>query len=110
MAGPATGRLLALAGGAGSGKSTIGRELAAQVDGVAVVHLDDYYHTDTHLAPTVPAYDGTGRLVNFSDPGSVDPARVTAAIDHHQAADLIVIEGIFALTLDYVRERATWGV
>lgn len=101
----------ALVGGAGSGKSTIGRELTARIDGVAIVHLDDCYHTDTRLAPTVPAYDGTGPIVNFSDPASIDPARVTAAIDHHQdAAVLIAIEGVFALALDYVRHRAGWAV
>jgi len=100
--------LLALAGGAGSGKSTIARELAAQVPGIGLIHLDDCYHHDPALAPSVPAFDGSGRIVNFSDPASIDPARVDAAIARHQAAAVIVVEGTFALALTDIRDRARW--
>ncbi|RCV52958.1 uridine kinase family protein [Marinitenerispora sediminis] len=100
--------LLALAGGAGSGTSTIGRALAERMPGTAVVHLDDCYHTDIRLAPTVPAFDGGGRIVDASDPRSLDPARITAAIGRHAAARLIVVEGVFALALEQVRLRAGW--
>jgi uridine kinase len=101
--------LLALAGGAGSGKSTIARELAAQVPGIGLVHLDDCYHHDPGLAPSVPAFDGSGRIVNFSDPASIDPARVEAAIARHAGAAVIVVEGTFALALTHVHARARWS-
>jgi uridine kinase len=101
--------LLALAGGAGSGKSSIARELAAQVPGIGLVHLDDCYHRDPDLAPSVPAFDGSGRIVNFSDPASIDPVRVEVAIARHAGAKVIVVEGIFALALTKIRERARWS-
>jgi uridine kinase len=67
------------------------------------------YHHDPNLAPSVLAFDGTGRIVNFSDPASIDPRRVEEAIACHKSAELIVVEGIFALALTHVRERARWS-
>ena len=101
--------LLMLAGGAGSGKSTIARELAAELPGLAVVHLDDCYHDNPRLAPTVDNYDGGGQIVNFSHPESIDLARVDAKLAEYADADLILIEGLFALSLPNVRERARWS-
>jgi uridine kinase len=63
----------------------------------------------TRLAPSVPAFDGTGRIFNFNDCASIDPHRVEAAIARHEAAAVIVVEGIFALALDCVRDRARWS-
>ena len=101
--------LLALAGGAGSGKSTIARELAAEIPGLAVIHLDDCYHDDPRLAPTVDDFDGGGQIVNFSHPESIDVARVDAKFAECTDADLILVEGLFALTLPSVRDRARWS-
>ncbi|MFC7330899.1 hypothetical protein [Marinactinospora rubrisoli] len=56
----------------------------------------------------MPAFDGGGRIVDAGDPRSLDPARITAAIERHTAAGLIVVEGVFALALEQVRVRAGW--
>ena len=101
--------LLTLAGGAGSGKSTIARELAAEIPGLAVIHLDDCYHDDPRLAPTVDNYDGGGQIVNFSHPRSIDLARVDVKLAECAEADLVLVEGLFALSLPALRERARWS-
>jgi uridine kinase len=97
--------VLAIAGAAGSGKST----LAAALD-APIVSLDDCYHTDPGHAPSLPRYDGPGRVVNLSDPASIDVALVRHRLDACRDADLVIVEGIFALTLDAVRAAARWTV
>lgn len=97
--------VLAIAGAAGSGKSTLADAL-----GAPVVRLDDCYHTDPSLAPSVARYDGPGRVVDFSDPAAIDLARVRHRIDACRGADLVVVEGTFALTIDAVRAAARWTV
>ncbi|MFD9868127.1 uridine kinase [Streptomyces niveus] len=101
--------LLALAGGAGSGKSTLAVALAAARPATAVVHLDACFHHDTSRAPCVPAIGGKGVRVDFSDPASIDRARVEETIGAALVTGrLVVVEGTFALTLPYVRDRARW--
>ena len=55
--------------------------------------------TDTTTTPTWlpsrPAFDGTGRIVNFSDAASIDPHRVDAVIAGHKDAEMIGLEGVF---------------
>ncbi|WP_187280104.1 hypothetical protein [Streptomyces sp. IB2014 016-6] len=103
--------LLALAGGAGSGKSTLAAALAAARPATAVVHLDACFHHDTARAPCVPVIDGEGVSVDFSDPAAMDRARVEEAIGAALGMGrLVVVEGTFALTLPYVRDRARWTV
>jgi uridine kinase len=103
--------LLALAGGAGSGKTTIARRLAAEIPRAALIHLDDCYHTDPDQAPTVHRY-GTenGRIIDLSNPAAIDPARVRDALAQHRDAPLLIVEGVFALTLPYLRDSARWRV
>ncbi len=101
--------VLAIAGAAGSGKSTLADALDAAL-GVPVVRLDDCYHTDPAVAPSVARYDGDGRVVYFSDPDAIDLGRVHAAVAAHGGAGLVVVEGIFALTVDAVRAAARWTV
>lgn len=86
-AAPESTPVLALAGGAGSGKITIARELAA------VVHLDLCYHRDPAAAPTVPSFDGTGPIVDFGHPHAIDARRVEAEIARHDEAALVIVEG-----------------
>lgn len=100
--------VLALAGGSGSGKTTLARALAHATPGSAVLHLDLCFHTDPAAAPTVPAFEGSGRVVDFSDPRSIDETRVQAEIARHSQARLLIIEGTFALALPYIRQRARW--
>jgi hypothetical protein len=47
------------------------------------------------LAPSRPAFDGTGRIVNFSDSASIDQHRVDAVIAGHKDAEMIGLEGVF---------------
>jgi uridine kinase len=104
---PTTPPVLAIAGAAGSGKSTLADAVAAAL-GAPVVRLDDCYHTDPGRAPSVARYDGPGRVVNFSDPASIDLAEVDRRLGVRRG--LTIVEGIFALTLDTVRSAARWTV
>lgn len=101
--------VLALAGGAGSGKTTVACALAVRL-GAGVVHLDDCHHTDVRRAPSVPAFGGAGCVVDFSDPRSSDVERVEAALPRCGGAGLVVVEGLFALAVDRIRARAAWRV
>ena len=42
------------------------------------VHFDDRYHHDPDLTPSKPAFDGIGRIVNFSDSASIDRHRYSS--------------------------------
>ncbi|MFJ8745816.1 uridine kinase [Embleya sp. NPDC127516] len=101
--------VLALAGGAGSGKTTIARELARAIPGSVAVHLDLCYHCDPAIAPTVPAFDGTGPIVDFGNPRSIDIGRVDTEISRHHGAALVIVEGTFALALPRIRDIARWS-
>jgi hypothetical protein len=59
------------------------------------VRPDDRYHHDPDLAPSRRAFDGTGRIVNFSDSASIDPHRVDAVIAGHKDTEMIGLEGVF---------------
>ncbi|MER7761577.1 hypothetical protein [Streptomyces sp. NPDC097619] len=91
--------LLLIGGGAGSGKTTLARTLATHLPGAGLIHLDDCFHADTYSAPTVPRLDGPGRVIDFSDPRSLDPAKIDAALTLHADSALTIVEGTFALTL-----------
>ncbi|MEV4510266.1 hypothetical protein AB0K00_15030 [Dactylosporangium sp. NPDC049525] len=106
---PPSPPILAVGGAAGSGKSTLADAVAVALR-VPVVRLDDCYHTDPGVAPSLPRYDGPGRVVDFSDPDAIDLGRVRAAVAAVAGADLIIVEGIFALTLDAVRAAARWTI
>ncbi|MGI5175475.1 uridine kinase family protein [Dactylosporangium sp. CA-152071] len=75
-----------------------------------VIRLDDCYHTDPALAPALPRYDGPGRVVNFSDPAAIDPGRLRRYPAEHSDGALVIVEGIFALTLPQLRAAARWKV
>ncbi|MFB7468256.1 uridine kinase [Streptomyces sp. NPDC056224] len=103
-------QVLLIGGGAGSGKTALARALAEAVPGAALVHLDLCYHSDPALAPSVPRLDGPGRVVDFSDPLALDPARIKAALAEHADAPIVIVEGIFALALPELASLATWTV
>lgn len=102
--------MLALGGGAGAGKSTLAAALAERVRGARLVHLDCCYHTDPGLAPSVPRFDSTGRVVDRSAPDAIDRDLVVAALREHLCANpsLVVVEGMFALALPYLDEWVRW--
>ncbi|WP_431952485.1 uridine kinase family protein [Actinacidiphila sp. bgisy167] len=107
--------VLAVAGGTASGKSTLAEALSLQCpESIALVHLDDYYvpaHDPLRGVWTVSA--GGHAILDWNHPGSIDEAAVSAAIDAALARPgvrLVVVEGLFALALASVRERADWRV
>ncbi|WP_199550153.1 uridine kinase [Streptomyces sp. N35] len=105
-----TPALLALAGGAGSGKTTLATRLADRTPGGVVVHLDHYFHTDPTMAPSVPSFDTpTRQVVDYSDPRAIDTGRLQQILDRTTTASLLIVEGTFALALPLVRHRARWS-
>lgn len=106
---PPTRNLLALAGGAGSGKTTLAESLAAVHPRSALLHLDRYVHTQPERAPLVPSIIGTGEVIDFSDPRSIDWGRVQQAIGEAPAGKLLMVEGTFALEKQ-IRRLARWTV
>ncbi|MGV9275662.1 uridine kinase family protein [Streptomyces griseosporeus] len=114
MTGPATGAtgapVLLIGGGAGSGKSELAKGLAAADPGLAVVHLDDFYHSDPDAGVTVEKLDGTGLVLDRAHPGSLDLGRALAAVDRARAARAVVVEGVFALCFPDLRKRAALSV
>ncbi|MFC7309221.1 hypothetical protein ACFQVC_34060 [Streptomyces monticola] len=103
-------KVLALAGGAGAGKTALARRLQGGIPRCAVIHLDDCLHTGPGRAPTVPAFHGEGEVVDFSDPLAIDLALVRSALRSRAEAPLLVVEGTFALALPLLRRLATWSV
>ncbi|WP_331739903.1 hypothetical protein OG590_39300 (plasmid) [Streptomyces goshikiensis] len=100
-------QILLIGGGAGSGKTALARALGEAVPGAALVHLDLCYHSDPDLAPSVPRLDGPGRVIDFSDPLALDPARIKTALAAHADAPLVIVEGTFALALAELTSIAT---
>ena len=111
--------LIGIAGGSGSGKSTVARNVAAGLDAasVAFIDMDAYYHGASHLSVDAR------RKINFDHPDAIDwdllRSHVTAlarreAIEKPQydfaahtrlaattrtpAADVVVVDGILVLT------------
>ncbi|MFF8295035.1 uridine kinase [Streptomyces globisporus] len=102
-------KLLALAGGAGSGKTTLAASFAGTRANTALLHLDRFFHTETDRAPTVPDLSGTGHVIDFSDPRSIDWDRVHQVIEATPTDQLLLIEGTFALGKQ-IRRLAHWTV
>ncbi|MFI7087679.1 uridine kinase [Streptomyces anulatus] len=101
--------LLALAGGAGSGKTALAESLAAARPHTALLRLDHFFHTAADRAPKVPNLAGTGRVIDFSDPRSIDWDRVHQTVKATPSDQLLVIEGTFALEVQ-IRRLARWKV
>ncbi|MEW1629781.1 hypothetical protein AB0387_20645 [Streptomyces sp. NPDC089173] len=101
--------VLALAGGAGSGKTTLAESVAAARPNTAILHLDRFFHTRADRAPMVPNLIGTGLVIDFSDPRSIDWDRVHQAIEATPDDQLLLVEGTFALQRQ-IRRLARWTV
>jgi uridine kinase len=118
MTGVASGHrvpVLAVAGGTASGKSTLAEALALHhPDTVGLIHLDDFYVPAHDPLRGVRTLSATGaETLDWNHPGSIDETAVTAAIDTLAGSGryrLVVVEGLFALTLPAVAARAAWRV
>lgn len=107
--------VLAVAGGTASGKTTLTAALARRHPRtVAVVHLDDHY-----VSPNDPLRGmwtvsaAGGPVLDWNHPESIDVDAAVAAVDSaagREGVRLVVVEGLFALTLPAVAARARWRV
>jgi uridine kinase len=107
--------VLAVAGGTASGKSTLADALwRHHPDSVGLIHLDDFYVPAHDPHRGVRTLSATGaETLDWNHPGSIDEAAVTAALDAAAGSGryrLVVVEGLFALTLPAVAARAGWRV
>ncbi|UWE08898.1 uridine kinase family protein [Actinacidiphila bryophytorum] len=107
--------VLAVAGGTASGKSTLAEALALHhPQTVGLIHLDDFYVPAHDPQRGVRTLSATGaETLDWNHPGSIDETAVTAAIDAAAGSGrhrLVVVEGLFALTLPAVAARASWRV
>ncbi|MEM7560800.1 MAG: uridine kinase [Planctomycetota bacterium] len=124
-------RVMAIAGGSGSGKSTFIRQLTECVgkEHVAIVAIDDYYHDLSHLEPEKRAEFNFDSLeaIDFSLFGEhLDALRsdepvpcptydfsthcrgeVTRTVE---PADWILVDGIMALASTELRARYDWSI
>ncbi|MFJ4845902.1 MULTISPECIES: uridine kinase [unclassified Streptomyces] len=107
--------VLAVAGGTASGKSTLAEALSLTcTETIALIHLDDHYvpaHDPRRGVWTVSA--GGHEVLDWNHPGSIDETAVGEAIDAARllpGVRLVVVEGLFALTLPAVLSRAAWRV
>ena len=116
--------LIGLAGGSGSGKSTVARNVASALEAtsVAFIDMDAYYHGATHL----PMEER--RRINFDHPNAIDWELLLSHIaalarrqaiekpqydfaahtrrattTHVAAADVVVVDGILVLTDPRIR-------
>jgi uridine kinase len=118
MTGVASGHrvpVLAVAGGTASGKSTLAAELVRRdPEAVGLIHLDDFYVPAHDPVRGVRTRSASGAdTLDWNHPGSMDEPAVTAALDAAARGGrfrLIVVEGLFALSLPVVVARATWRV
>ncbi|MEU6850765.1 hypothetical protein ABZ901_12660 [Actinacidiphila alni] len=118
MTGVASGQqvpVLAVAGGTASGKSTLAEELVRHdPETVGLIHLDDFYVPAHDPVRGVRTRSASGAdTLDWNHPGSIDEGAAVAAVDALTSGGLcrlVVVEGLFALTLPAVVARATWRV
>ena len=75
--------LIGIAGLSGSGKSQLATQLAARLNGCAVLTLDSYYHSQSHLSVEDRA------KLNFDHPDALDWRLLTAHLDALGRGDTI---------------------
>jgi uridine kinase len=75
--------VLGIAGGTGSGKTTVAREIAARIGAgrAALLEQDSYYRDQSHL----PMDDR--RTVNYDHPDSFDMALLISHVDHFRRGE-----------------------
>ncbi|MGW4178648.1 uridine kinase family protein [Streptomyces rubiginosohelvolus] len=107
--------VLAIAGGTASGKSTVAEALAAQwPTTVTLIHLDDFYVPAHEPHRGVRTLSATGvETLDWNHPGSIDVDAAAAEIEAAATSGrhrIVVVEGLFALTLHKIAAHATWRI
>ncbi|MEU6557865.1 hypothetical protein ABZ915_47910 [Streptomyces sp. NPDC046915] len=107
--------VLAIAGGTASGKSTLAKALALHRPGAAaLIHLDDFYVPAHELHRGVRALSATGaETLDWNHPGSIDEDAAAAALEAAATSGqhrMVVVEGLFALTLPKIAAQTTWQI
>ncbi|MEW2260781.1 hypothetical protein [Streptomyces sp. NPDC047869] len=107
--------VLAIAGGTASGKSTLAKALALhRPTAVALIHLDDFYLPAHEPHRGVRTLSATGvETLDWNHPGSIDEDAAAAALEAAASSGqhrMVVVEGLFALTLPKIAAHATWRI
>jgi len=99
--------VVGISGGTCSGKSTITTELnkiLSEKYKITILHMDSYYHSDIRTIAPITRID----YPEHNHPNAIDIDRLfqdfTSAITD-QTNDIVIIEGLFALHLDQIRDK-----
>ncbi|MCZ8520312.1 MULTISPECIES: uridine kinase family protein [Paenibacillus] len=101
---------IGIAGGTGSGKTTLSHVLAQGLDGytVKVIHMDKYYHERRPV--TAAAFSGK-TYEDYNDPLAVNIDRVLEDLQHADTGeDVVIVEGFLAFHYPQLRERMDYKV
>ncbi|WP_337018235.1 uridine kinase family protein [Oceanobacillus massiliensis] len=102
-----TCKVIGIAGGSGSGKSTFARKLAESFDreNVKKVEMDDYFKEEK---PKVEAPFNVGQYDDYDHPDSVDREKLAIDLTHwmtSNAYDVIILEGLMGLYFEEIRDK-----
>jgi uridine kinase len=96
--------IIGVAGGTGSGKTTVSQHIQAMVGAERLAYLqhDSYYHDQSHLSPSERA------LVNYDHPASLDTDLLIAQIEMLRSGEPIAVP-IYDFAI-HARQRETQRV
>ena len=96
--------VIGIAGGGGSGKTTIAKTVQAALElETLLIHLDDFQLEDQSNGPFNTSPSNGIRYFDFSHPDSVDLPRVLQKISS-ATANVIIVEGTFGLYFMELRD------
>jgi uridine kinase len=104
MTPPSDRIIVGIAGGGGSGKTTIAKAIQAALEfETLLIHLDDWRISDQRNGPFNVSPSNGIRYFDFSHPDSVDVARVLQELSG-ATANIILVEGTFGLYFGALRD------
>jgi uridine kinase len=95
--------IVGIAGGGGSGKTSIAKAIQTLETQTRLIHLDDWRIEDQSNGPFNTSPSNGVRYFDFSHPDSMDVPRVLQEISS-ATENVIIIEGTFALYFAELRE------
>jgi uridine kinase len=98
--------IVGMAGGGGSGKTSIAKAIQKLETQILLIHLDDWRITDQSNGPFNTSPSSGIRYFDFSHPDSVDVPRVLQEISS-ATQKVIIVEGTFGLHFAELRELMT---